>query len=52
MGDGFAPDAYTDTIGMPSERTTTPAEVTSTCLITDAISADHMGLAFQTESPG
>ncbi|XP_017549079.1 autotransporter adhesin BpaC isoform X1 [Pygocentrus nattereri] len=50
MGDSFAPHPYTDAIGMPSDRTATPSDVMPTCLITGAISADHMGLAFQVES--
>ncbi|XP_026785269.1 mucin-19 isoform X3 [Pangasianodon hypophthalmus] len=52
MGDSFAPDPYTDTIGMPSDLTEAPSDVMPTCLINDAISADHMGLAFQVESTG
>ncbi|KAI4884249.1 hypothetical protein NFI96_014339 [Prochilodus magdalenae] len=50
MGDSFTPDAYTDSIGMPSDRTAAPSDVMPTCLITDAVSADQMGLAFQVES--
>lgn len=52
MGDGFAPDPYTDTIGMPSDLTEAPSDVIPTWLVNDAISADHMGLAFQVESAG
>ncbi|KAF5908049.1 mucin-19-like isoform X1, partial [Clarias magur] len=50
IGNGFAPDAYTDTIGMPSDLTEALSDVLPTCLINDAISADHMGLAFQVET--
>ncbi|XP_049331595.1 spidroin-2 isoform X4 [Astyanax mexicanus] len=50
MGDGFAPDPYTDTIGMPSDRTAAPPAAMTTCIITSAVPADHMGLAFQVES--
>ncbi|XP_066529641.1 autotransporter adhesin BpaC-like [Hoplias malabaricus] len=50
MGESFSPDPYTDSIGMPSDPTAAPSDVMSTCLITDAISADHMGLAYQVES--
>ncbi|XP_072532617.1 uncharacterized protein [Salminus brasiliensis] len=49
MGDSFSPDPYTETMGMPSDRTAAPS-LMPTCLITDAISADHVGLAFQVES--
>lgn len=52
IGDGFAPDTYTDTIGMPSGLTEAIADVLPTCLINDAISADHMGLAFQVKTTG
>lgn len=52
IGDSFAPDPYTDTIGMPSDHTEAPSDGMLTCLINDAISADHMGLAFQVETTG
>ncbi|KAK3512055.1 hypothetical protein QTP70_028657 [Hemibagrus guttatus] len=52
MGDSFAPDPFTDTIGMPSDHTEAPSDVLPTCLIYDAVSADHMGLAFHVESTG
>lgn len=52
MGDSFAPDPYTDTTGMPSDLTEAPSDVMPTCLINAAVSADHMGLAFQVESTG
>ncbi|XP_060753407.1 uncharacterized protein si:ch211-80h18.1 isoform X3 [Tachysurus vachellii] len=52
LGDNFAPDPYTDIIGMSSDLTEAPSDVLPTCLINHAISADHMGLAFQVESTG
>lgn len=52
MGDSFAPDPYTDTTGMPSDLTEAPPDVMPTCLINAAVSADHMGLAFQVDSTG
>lgn len=52
MGDSFAPDPYTDTIGMPLHLIKAFSDPMPTCLINATISADHMGFDFQVESTG
>ncbi|XP_051526523.1 uncharacterized protein si:ch211-80h18.1 [Myxocyprinus asiaticus] len=50
MGDSFGPDTQTDGLGTLLDLLDTPPEVLPTCLVTDAVSTDHMGLAFHVDS--
>ncbi|XP_041931735.1 uncharacterized protein si:ch211-80h18.1 isoform X3 [Alosa sapidissima] len=46
MVDAYGPDAHVDTLGMLSVLTESPSETIPKCLITEAVSADHMGFTF------
>ncbi|XP_068071235.1 uncharacterized protein isoform X3 [Danio rerio] len=50
LGESFGPDTQTDGLGTLLDLLDTPADVQPTCLVTDAVSTDHMGLAFQVDS--
>ncbi|KAI2653099.1 hypothetical protein H4Q32_006466 [Labeo rohita] len=50
IGESFGPDTQTDGLGTLLDLLDTPPDVPPTCLVTDAISTDHMGLAFQVDS--
>lgn len=52
MGESFGPDTQTDGLGTLLDLLDTPPDVPPTCLVTDAVSTDHMGLAFQVDSAG
>lgn len=52
IGDSFGPDTQTDGLGTLLDLLDTPPDVPPTCLVTDAVSTDHMGLAFQVDSAG
>lgn len=52
MVDAYGPDAHTDTLGMLSLLTESPSDTIPKCLITDAVSADHMGLTFSLDPTG
>ncbi len=51
-GESFGPDTQTDGLGTLLDLLDTPPDVPPTCLVTDAVSTDHMGLAFQVDSAG
>ncbi|CAM4639228.1 unnamed protein product [Leuciscus chuanchicus] len=50
IGESFGPDTQTDGLGTLLDLLDTPPDVPPTCLVTDAVSTDHMGLAFQVDS--
>ncbi|KTG37302.1 hypothetical protein cypCar_00032584, partial [Cyprinus carpio] len=50
IGETFGPDTQTDGLGTLLDLLDTPPDVPPTCLVTDAVSTDHMGLAFQVDS--
>lgn len=52
IGETFGPDTQTDGLGTLLDLLDTPPDVPPTCLVTDAVSTDHMGLAFQVDSAG
>ncbi len=52
IGESFGPDTQTDGLGTLLDLLDTPPDVPPTCLVTDAVSTDNMGLAFQVDSAG
>ncbi|XP_067282392.1 sericin 1 isoform X2 [Pseudorasbora parva] len=50
IGESFGPDTQTDGLGTLLDLLDTPPDVPPTCLVTDAVSTDHMGLAYQVDS--
>lgn len=52
IGESFGPDTQTDGLGTLLDLLDTPPDVPPTCLVTDAVSTDHMGLAFQVDPAG
>ncbi|TRY91263.1 hypothetical protein DNTS_035667 [Danionella cerebrum] len=52
MGESFGHETQTDGLGTLLDLLDSPAGAQDTCLVTDAVSADHMGLPFQVDSPG
>ncbi|XP_051948404.1 uncharacterized protein si:ch211-80h18.1 isoform X2 [Xyrauchen texanus] len=50
MGDSLGPETQTDGLGTLIDLLDTPPDVLPTCLVTDAVSTDHMGLAFHVDS--